>query len=1213
MSDSLPTEFLTGPLRAQTQATIAIHLMGQFKLVVNNNDCTHLLTYDKVKLLLAVLALAQGRSVARPRLADMLWPDNHDDKGRARVRHALHTLRQAFAAIPDALVSDTTGLSLNVDLIWVDVLSIVDTDDDASLHALKESLDRYSGPFLEGFRLPHSEPLLAWQQSWNARLELDLTQYRSRLIDQYLEHGDTQTALNHAKLWVHQWPEDEACHRLLMRLLLLAGDRDAALSAFHNCCDVLNKRLGVVPSAETRALLGLENQALSTQSLVTDTYPRESSYRAIAVVAIALAWKDNESQAEDSGGHDDESEEALQTLHTWHERLLARIQQHGAWLPHTGATTILAHFGYPSLSERPIKYAIALGKDLASLDTPPNVSIGLAIHADLVLLDHARELRLNGLICQKVVPLAWDAGHGEILLSPAAAARMADWPVESIQRMGRRYLRLNPESNSATVARMHGRLREFDTLIQQWTRHRRGQQPVTVQITGASGLGKSQLSQAMAEYVRNIDGQCIALQSHENHSETPLHAIQPWLWAQLDLPGALDTSNLTAAQYDHAAHDLQARFRLSGEASHALLDAMLNRGDTRGDAYATAIDAALAALQQHTDMTQPVLITWDDIHWNDAASTVLLHRIMASRGSAITMLLCTSRSGILAAPVITMELGPLDATTIAEYVVHQTRKSRLSRDIKANMVADSAGVPLYIKELLHLKALKLPPTTIPRVTDMFSVQLLQLDPDTRNLAYLAALLRTVDVPAAQQILGLDHTTMASGLDALARMGVVQYDGPARIRCNNTISRSVRRLIVRRKKQFLCEKIARQLIRQHQASATDAKTGSWWQRALHDAMQKNSMDESTEFITNVLVTGVYQDDTPESGLADAQPSDPDEVNTLTGDAIATDSGAASPHFAPGLEDTASPPGGAQATLAVLWNQWMIQHNQGNFRTSLHIAQRLRQLAAHQRHDVWHGWALYALALHDLWMGNPVASESQLLRSLTAIHRDSSQDRVHGSFGSHSYALAYAALGWVQALQGRYNAGLQNTHYAIQLASRSTSDASATACTLHLLRIHYLANNMKSLQAESMALLEHLPKPSTNVAGHAIATAHALLPRALRQPTEKTRHELAAALDVVRQHMPIATDSYLCLMARCELAMRNTDASIHLLNEAAAIGQARQSFLRSAEIHCIRGDVWASLDRPELARQEWNKAKTVAQHYTLLAYDEWANERLEALVD
>src|SRR5690554_4037023 len=232
MNNSFPSEFQSSTAGTTAKNTISIYLMGRFKIVINNCDCTHLLTYDKVKLLLAVLALSQGRSITRTRLADMLWPDSEDGQGRARVRHALHTLRQAFASAPEGLISTTTGLGLNPDMVWVDALCILNAPDQPDLGVINERLDLYTGSFLDTIKLPQSEQLISWQQSWNARLELELSQYRSKLIAHYLDQDDTQAALNHAKLWVHQWPENEASHRLLIRLLLLSGDRDAALSAF---------------------------------------------------------------------------------------------------------------------------------------------------------------------------------------------------------------------------------------------------------------------------------------------------------------------------------------------------------------------------------------------------------------------------------------------------------------------------------------------------------------------------------------------------------------------------------------------------------------------------------------------------------------------------------------------------------------------------------------------------------------------------------------------------------------------------------------------------------------------------------------------------------------------------------------------------------------------------------------------------------------------
>mgnify|MGYP001946921611 FL=1 len=54
---------------------IVLGLLGPFRFTVDQVDRTASLSYDKVKLLAAVLCLAHGKVLHRARLAHMLWPD----------------------------------------------------------------------------------------------------------------------------------------------------------------------------------------------------------------------------------------------------------------------------------------------------------------------------------------------------------------------------------------------------------------------------------------------------------------------------------------------------------------------------------------------------------------------------------------------------------------------------------------------------------------------------------------------------------------------------------------------------------------------------------------------------------------------------------------------------------------------------------------------------------------------------------------------------------------------------------------------------------------------------------------------------------------------------------------------------------------------------------------------------------------------------------
>jgi len=65
------------------------------------------------------------------------------------------------------------------------------------------------------------------------------------------EQREYPSAIARVRHWLQHDPLDEGAYRWLMRLLALAGDRAAALLAYRQCEDALQRELAAEPTAET--------------------------------------------------------------------------------------------------------------------------------------------------------------------------------------------------------------------------------------------------------------------------------------------------------------------------------------------------------------------------------------------------------------------------------------------------------------------------------------------------------------------------------------------------------------------------------------------------------------------------------------------------------------------------------------------------------------------------------------------------------------------------------------------------------------------------------------------------------------------------------------------------------------------------------------------------------------------------------------------------
>ena len=112
---------------------------------------------------------------------------------------------------------------------------------------LRSAVRRYDGDLLAG--CPDE-----WLEPERVRLRERHTAALRRLIA-LLSDGDTAVspeAVAHGRDLVRLDPLNEEHHRLLIAAHRAAGDRAAAVRAYHDCVTVLRQELGIAPSAQTR-------------------------------------------------------------------------------------------------------------------------------------------------------------------------------------------------------------------------------------------------------------------------------------------------------------------------------------------------------------------------------------------------------------------------------------------------------------------------------------------------------------------------------------------------------------------------------------------------------------------------------------------------------------------------------------------------------------------------------------------------------------------------------------------------------------------------------------------------------------------------------------------------------------------------------------------------------------------------------------------------
>lgn len=225
----------------------------------------------RVRALLFFLAVEADRPHQRDALAGLFWPEQPDQVARSNLRQALANLRQALGdheATPPFLLITRTTLQFNqasdaeLDLArFLALLAACETHNHRRAEScvscaerLEQAVALYRGSFLAEFFLGDSAEFEAWvvlrRESVHQRAVVAL----DALVLFHERRGDYERARSYAQRQLELDPWREETHRRLMRLLLLRGDRSAALAQYEACRRVLADELGVEPDEATTAL-----------------------------------------------------------------------------------------------------------------------------------------------------------------------------------------------------------------------------------------------------------------------------------------------------------------------------------------------------------------------------------------------------------------------------------------------------------------------------------------------------------------------------------------------------------------------------------------------------------------------------------------------------------------------------------------------------------------------------------------------------------------------------------------------------------------------------------------------------------------------------------------------------------------------------------------------------------------------------------------------
>lgn len=218
---------------------------------------------NKVRALLAYLAVESDRPQPRRKLAALLWSEFPETIALSNLRYALSDLRKVIGdriAQPPYLEIDTqeirftTGSNSMIDVSAFERCCTLAHQNPLDFRSLKQAADLFRGCFLEGFSIQDSSAFEEWLILKREHLDRLAVQVFHQLADDYELSGEYQQAISitERQLEIDPW-RDEA-HRRLMRCLYFTGQRSAALAQYETIRQSLFAELDLKPERETQQL-----------------------------------------------------------------------------------------------------------------------------------------------------------------------------------------------------------------------------------------------------------------------------------------------------------------------------------------------------------------------------------------------------------------------------------------------------------------------------------------------------------------------------------------------------------------------------------------------------------------------------------------------------------------------------------------------------------------------------------------------------------------------------------------------------------------------------------------------------------------------------------------------------------------------------------------------------------------------------------------------
>lgn len=772
-------------------------LLGGFDVQLNGRPLAGF-SYNKMRALLAYLAMERVQDHNREVLLELLWAGNDAAAARNNLRRTLSDLRKALESASGKTLFSSNRLTIRfIPNIYVDALDFTGRTPALSE---EEAIALYRGEFMAGFSLPDCPGFEDWLQIQRETLHRRALALLEQLSNHHEQTGNYSKAQEFALRYIELEPWDENAHGRVMRLYALNGQNHAAIAQYEACCQLLKKELGVLPNEETRhlaerirsggSLAGAATSAGSGQASAAPTAELKPDLTAIPQT-LAERRQVTVLHCELQAALDD-PDELMERLHMPQAHCAAVIRQFSGHIVQTHGGGLLAYFGYPAACEdaphRAVRAALAITREAVH-----GIEVRIGIHTGLIITGGKSSMPdMVGQTSRLAIRMQQSATPDEVVISPTTHQIVAGYfaciglAAQSLPGFAQpmTLFKVVGESGASTRLDAAGRLTpligrkvEISQLLGLWKEVAQGTRHVVL-IQGEAGIGKSRLLYTLKQQLTDAPHAVRELRCFAEFSQSPFYPLIAMLetmlgFARDDTPEAKSVKLATYFGKNYPA---------KAQESVPLLALLLSLPPTEHHPrpalpphqQKARTQELLLEILQTWSAQQPTLLIFEDLHWIDPSTLEILNLFIGKKSSGPVLVLLTARPEFDPPWNKTLEtairLAPLSGREMAELI------TAIRPDIPAatlrQIVERADGVPLFAEEIAKIASLDNPASIPATLHDLLAARMDQLG-EAKAAAQLAATIgREFDLGLLGKVTPDSPATLARNLHALEDAGLV---------------------------------------------------------------------------------------------------------------------------------------------------------------------------------------------------------------------------------------------------------------------------------------------------------------------------------------------------------------------------------------------------------------------------------------------------------